>query len=146
MHQELSKALLAQEVALANRGELRRRLPSDLVLEDATVFVTVANAADSPLHMLALAGENYNAEPLHLTAVHPETRGFLSEEDWPVGLRFGSPHPVHQRPFCCLRGIADYYTHPSHLQERWDRDRPGRRLDVVIGHLLDRMGVPACAI
>jgi len=146
MHRELSKGLLADEVALGNRGQLRRRLGSDLVLEDATVFVTVADAADSALHMLALTGENYNAEPLDLTAVHPKTRGFLSEEEWPVGLRFGSPHPVHQRPFCCLRGIADYYTHPSHLQERWDRDRPGRRLDIVIGHLLDRMGVPACAI
>ncbi len=146
MHRALSKALLAEEVAVGNRGRLRVRLPSDLVLEDATVFVTVANATDAPLHVLTLTGDNYNAEPLHLAAVHPKTHELLSEEAWPVGLRFGSPHPVYQRPFCCLRGLADYYTHPSHLQERWDRDRPGRRLDVVVGHLLDRMGVPACAI
>lgn len=141
MHVALCTQLLAEEVAASNRGHLRRRLLSDLELDGTTVLVDVQD--EHGRHLLALTGNNYNTEPLSLTVVDRDTREPRPEERWPVGLRFGSPHPVTQEPFCCLRGLAEYYTHPSHLKERWDRDRAGRYLDVVLGHVLDRIRVPA---
>lgn len=141
MHRDLCQHLLAQEVAAANRGHLRGRLAADVLLDGTTAVVDVQ--APDGRHLLALSGDNYNAEPLDLMAIDRTTREPLAEAGWPARLLFGSPHPVTQRPFCCVRGLAAYYIHPSHLEERWDRDRAGRRLDVLLGHLLDRMEVPA---
>jgi hypothetical protein len=141
MHVALCMQLLGEEVTASNRGHLRGRLAADLVLDGTTVLVDAQDAQGR--HLLALTGDKYNTDPLSLAVVDRETRKPLPESSWPVGLRFGSPHPVTKKPFCCLRGVAEYYTHPSHLTERWDRDRAGRYLDVVVGHLLDKMGVPA---
>jgi hypothetical protein len=139
MHRDLSRRLLGEEVAAGNRGDLRRRLLSDLSIHADTVLVDVEDA-NGP-HLLALTSMNYNAQPLSLAVVDRGDHTPLGEGRWPVRLRFGSPHPVTGGPWCCTRGLAEYYTHFSHLQERWDRDRAGRRLDVLVGHLLDRMGV-----
>lgn len=143
MHRDLCARLLAEEVAACNRGYLRRRLGHDVELEgEGTVLVRVEVPAGAR-YVLALTGDNYNAEPLSLAALDPETGEPLSEERWPTRLRFGSPHPVTKRPWSCTRGLAEYYTHFSHVKESWDADRVARRLEVLVGHLLNKMDVPS---
>jgi hypothetical protein len=138
----LCRRLLEEEVAACNRGHLRRRLRDDVTLEgDGTVLVRVAGPDGRP-YLLALTSDNYNAEPLSLSAVDPETREPLPEEGWPEFLRFGSPHPVTGCPWSCTRGLAEYYIHHSHVSESWDVDRTRRRLEVLLGHLVDKMRVP----
>jgi hypothetical protein len=143
MHRELCCRLLAEEVAACNRGHLRERLRHDVVLEgEGTVLVRV-DVPGGAQHLLALTGDNYNAEPLSLSVIDPVTREPLPEERWPEHLRFGSPHPVTGTPWSCTRGLAEYYVHFSHVQESWDADRVRRRLEVLLGHLLSKMGVPS---
>jgi hypothetical protein len=142
VHRELCRRLLAEEVAACNRGRLRQRLRHDVELEgDYTVVVRVDVPAGAR-YVLALTGDNYNAEPLSLGVLDPETGEPLPEEGWPPRLRFGSPHPVTQRPWSCTRGLAEYYMHYSHVGESWDADRVARRLEVLVGHLLNKMDVP----
>jgi hypothetical protein len=140
MHRELCHQLLAEEVATVNRGHLGKRLPEDVRLEGTRVLVSVQ--ADDCKFLLALDGPNYNAEPLHLHVLDEDGIEVVEEDGWPAGLRFGSPHPVLGGAWCCLRGLAQYYVHSSHCTERWDAQRPGLRLEVLLGQLLDRMKVP----
>ena len=45
------------------------------------------------------------------------------------------------RPFACVQGCAEYYTHTSHFQDRWDASRPRLRLADLLDHLLRRAGI-----
>jgi len=141
MHRDLCQQLLADEVTACNRGRLRARLANDVLLdEDGRVVFEVETQYGR--QVLTLQGDNYDAEPLGLSAIDPDTRQPLPEDRWPARLRSGL-HPITQEPWYCMRGLAEYYIHPSHVSESWDQDRVARRLEVVIGHLLDRMEVPA---
>ena len=87
---------------------------------------------------LALVGSGFDAEPFGL----PELDGTsASAERWPTGLDAGL-HPVLNRPFACIRGCAEYYCHPSHLQERWDTVRNTLRLADLLDHALRKAGRP----
>ncbi len=139
MHHTLCQKLLAEEMLLANTRPVRARLADDLSLNDLTVLVPVHHGDRA--YQLALTGKNYNATPLSLAIRDPGTGQDLGQEGWPSNLS-GGIHPVTQLPFCCIRGLAEYYIHPSHLAERWDQHRATHRLDVLLGHLLNKIGVP----
>jgi hypothetical protein len=138
MHRTLCEQLLSKELAYANGRPVRARLADDLRLDGTTVLADVAQ--DGSRYRLALSGENYNAEPLALSVRDPDTDAVLDAAGWPPNLN-GGIHPVTEAPFCCIRGVAEYYIHPSHLQERWDQHRGALRLDVLLAHVLDKMGV-----
>jgi hypothetical protein len=139
MHRKLCQRLLAEEVELANKRPVRERLAGELTIDELTVLAPV-RAGDRD-YLLALAGENYNATPLSLSVHDPASGEELEQDGWPPGVNDGI-HPVTNLPFCCMRGLAEYYIHPSHIAERWDRHRATHRLDVLLGHLLTRIGVP----
>jgi hypothetical protein len=140
MHRRLCEQLLAEEVAVANGGALRRRLIDDVRL-DATRALVAAEARGCPM-LFAFDGTNYNAEPLGLSVIDPSSHEPLPAGEWPEGL-CGGEHPSLHRPFACLRGLYEYHVHFSHLQDTWDLHRYALRFDVVVGHVLNRAGVPA---
>ncbi len=47
------------------------------------------------------------------------------------------PHPDTGRCFVCMRGVREYHTHPSHVQELWPQYRgtSGNDLIGIIGQL-----------
>ena len=81
---------------------------------------------------------------------HPALRAQLLDNELAVArARLGERvtggaglHPVLNRPFACIRGCAEYYCHPSHLQERWDTLRNTLRLADLLDHALRRAGRP----
>jgi hypothetical protein len=139
VHRQLCEQLLREEVNFANTRPVRARLAGDVQIEDLAVLVDVTQQGRT--YRLALSGDNYNAEPLSLSVRDIANGATLGQEGWPPSLS-GGIHPVTNAPFCCIRGVAEYYIHPSHLQERWDQHRRALRVDVLVGHILDKMGAP----
>ena len=63
--------------------------------------------------------------------------GALAERVGPLRV-----HPVLGRHFVCIRDCAEYYAHPSHLQEQWDTVRNTLRLAELLDHALRKAGRP----
>jgi hypothetical protein len=55
----------------------------------------------------------------------------------PGGIFNGSAHPSTGKTFVCMRGIREYHTHPSHVQEKWDgyRGQDGMNLTGILDQL-----------
>lgn len=94
----------------------------------------------APEAVVLLDGPRYNADPLSLTVVDLNGEP-LPADRWPRGL-FHSQHPVLQRPFACLRGLLEYHTHPSHVDDSWDRYRNSIRLVNLVGHIMSKVPQP----
>jgi hypothetical protein len=97
-------------------------------------------APDGGPVFLTLNGTGFDAEPFGLTLTESDST-ITPLERWPSGLA-PALHPVLNRPFACIRGCAEYYSHPSHLQERWDAVRNTLRLADLLDHALRKAGRP----
>jgi hypothetical protein len=80
----------------------------------------------------------YDAEPMAVDVTDADGTP-LPPTAWP-GTLFHSIHPVHERPFVCIRGTFEYHTHPSHLADRWDLYRGRLQLADLLAHLYDKAG------
>lgn len=91
--------------------------------------------------VFALDCSAFDADPPSVAMVDSETLEPLSIERWAPGVPH-SIHPVTGEPFVCLQGVAEYHTHPSHLDDHWDRYRAIYRLPQTVSRLLEKAGVP----
>ena len=82
-------------------------------------------------------GQNYDAAPLSLF-VADKIRNPVDATRWPPGLSHGI-HPVTGQPFACLQGLAEYFSHPSHRSDSWDRYRTQIRLVHLVEHILRKV-------
>ncbi len=87
---------------------------------------------------LRLDAGRYDAEPMAVDVTTTDGTP-LPPTNWP-GTLFHSIHPVHERPFVCIRGTFEYHTHPSHLSDRWDLYRGQLQLTDLLGHLYAKAG------
>ncbi len=55
----------------------------------------------------------------------------------PGGIFNGSAHPSTGKQFICMRGVREYHTHPSHVQEKWDayRGQDGMNLPGILDQM-----------
>ncbi|WP_328442726.1 hypothetical protein [Amycolatopsis sp. NBC_00438] len=136
-HPALLTQLLDDEVEVA-RSRLGDRA-TGIERVSSTIRVPLSAPDGSPL-LLVLDGSNFDAAPFGVTVTEPDGSPAPLER-WPAGLG-ASMHPVLNRPFVCVRGCAEYYSHPSHLQESWDTVRNTLRLAELLDHLLRRGGKP----
>lgn len=83
-------------------------------------------------------GTRYDAEPYAVSIVNSDGDA-LAGEAWPPGLNHGE-HPLLGRPFICIRGTFEYHSHPSHLEDQWDRYRGRIALADLLEHILRRTG------
>jgi hypothetical protein len=134
LHPALLHELLDAEIAVA-----MQRLGSRVagIRRDGHVVQTPVTAPDGRRAWLSLDGRHYDAEPFSVSMV--DDGGSTGSEVWPPAL-LGGIHPVFRRPFVCVRGCAEYYTHPSHFQDRWDASRNQLRLADLLDHLLRKAG------
>lgn len=137
LHPRLLGELLEAELAVA-RARLGPRI--DGIHREGHVIRTPLSAPNGSLVWLTLSGADYDAEPFSVT-VTDEYDSIVPAEMWPTGLMH-SVHPVLGRPFACVQGCAEFYIHPSHLQDRWDASRTCLRLAELLDHLLRRAGRP----
>ena len=87
-----------------------------------------------PGTVIVFDGHDYDAAPLSLFVA--DTNGDpVDATRWPPGLNH-STHPITRRPFACLQGLAEYFLHPSHSSDSWDRYRNQIRLVHLVEHIL----------
>ena len=134
MHKQLVQGLIERQIRQA-----RRSMPANVQVEQkaTTVLVRISNGEQRLL--FSLEGPNYDAEPFRLMALDPDSGKPLEDGAWPVRINSGI-HSVFGRPFCCLRGLYEYYCHPSHIAELWDHDRYQINLETLLGYLLKKCG------
>lgn len=135
LHPTLLHQLLDAEIAVA-RQRLGQRVTG--IHREGHVVRTPVPAPDGRQVWLSLSGLHYDAEPLSVFVADQD--GSTAAGLWPPSLLAGV-HPVLGRPFACVQGCAEYYTHTSHFQDRWDASRPRLRLADLLDHLLRRAGI-----
>ena len=87
-----------------------------------------------PGTVIVFDGHDYDAAPLSLFVA--DTDGNPVEATrWPSGLNH-STHPVTGRPFACLQGLSEFFLHPRHSSDSWDRYRNQIRLVHLVEHIL----------
>lgn len=134
LHPQVRDSLLDQELDIANR---QRTGSSHASRDGPMIFLPVRNG-QGHLAYLRLDGNGFDGQPFGVDVVD-EDRQPLPMEQWPSGLAH-SIHPIHHRPWVCVRGTAEYFTYPGHHMERWDTYRTRIRLPQLLAHLLARAG------
>jgi len=137
LHPLLLRELLDDElqVATSRLGTRAEQLHHD----GRYVRCRINGSGGQPL-WLRLDAATYDRDPCGVDVCDDD--GATAPHDaWPSGLSHGI-HPVHQRPWVCARGTAEYFTYPGHHSERWDAYRATLRIADLLDHLLRRAGRP----
>ena len=73
---------------------------------------------------LRIQANDWDEQPPSIALLRPDGSPWPVTDPLPPGSVFnGSAHPSTGRPFICMRGVREFHTHPSHLNERWDNYR-----------------------
>jgi hypothetical protein len=141
MRRSLTERLLDKEVVLI-QGDLRGVAGVRVRREATDVLVGFDHDRSGNPRMFRLVCADFDAQPPSVAMVDPENRAELPLEAWSSGVPH-SVHPVTNKPFVCLQGIAEYHSHPSHTSDSWDRYRNRFRLAQTVRRLLTKAGVIA---
>ena len=78
---------------------------------------------------------NWDEEPPSIAILKPDGQPWA--ENLPGGQFHNGPHDATGRPFICMRGVQEYHTHSSHLQEHWAtyRGQDGMTLTGILTQL-----------
>lgn len=88
--------------------------------------------------VISFDGSHYDSEPFSVGVIDSD-HAVVPHGEWPGALSHGD-HPIHHRPFACIRGTLEFHTHPSHLDDRWDLHRGHIRFVDLLGHVLAKAG------
>lgn len=135
LHPAVRDGLLDQELAIAVQ-RLGDRAPS-ISRTGAWILIPIRTSHGLPA-FIRLDGAGFDGAPFGVDVVDPDHQP-LPIDAWPSGLAH-SIHPVHNRPWVCIRGTAEYFTYPGHHMERWDTYRNAIRLPDLIDYLLQKVG------
>lgn len=139
MRTELLERLLDQELSICDTDELSRR--GVLLWREGTEIVLSFDCGrDGKPGLFVVDCAGFDAQPPAVLMADPENRELLPLERWTPGVPH-SVHPTLGRPFICIQGVFEYHTHPSHLDDSWDRYRRTFRIPQLVRRLLDRAGV-----
>lgn len=119
MHPAAAKALFDIDVATLTPELGKRRKWTFHLLEFPVVDCSFTESGRTPLR-LRLICDSWNESPpeisLHTADGAPLTTALAN----PTGVFNGSPHPLTNRQFICMRGSREYHTHPSHIADSWE--------------------------
>ena len=139
MRRSLTEKLLDKEVALIESD--LQGVPGVRVWREATDVLVAFNRDRSERPgLFRLSCNRFDAEPPSVAMLDPVSRDELPLEAWTSGVPH-SVHPVTNKPFVCLQGVAEYHSHPSHTSDDWDRYRNRFRLAQTVRRLLQKAGV-----
>ena len=139
MRKDLTEKLLDSELASClEDGQLQGEWIR-IERKDTDVFAWFTKGRDGQPGMFRLDCSRFDASPPSVSMVDPSTAVELPLERWTPGVAHGI-HPSTGKPFVCLQGTAEYHTHPSHLDDSWDKYRARFRLRQTIGRLFEKAG------
>lgn len=92
--------------------------------------------------LFSLDCARFDVDAPGVTMLDPVSRSELPLERWAPGVPH-SIHPATGKPFVCMQGVAEYHSHPSHLDDHWDRYRCRFRIPQTVRRLLEKAGVGA---
>lgn len=141
MHPRLIGRLLDEEADAVRANDFLVRRVGGALHRDGHTLVAQCAGAGGVAFELRFDGPRYDSDPLSLVVCDADSRP-LPGPHWPGALYFGQDHPILRRPFCCLRGLAEYHLHPSHVLDPWERSRPTLRFPTLLAHVLDKAGIP----
>lgn len=122
MHPAAAKALFDEDVATLTPVLGKRRGWTFHSLAFPVVDCSFTAPGRTPLRLL-LKCDNWNELPpeisLHTADGALLTMALVNS----TGVFNGSPHPVTNRQFICMRGSLEYHTHPSHIGDSWENLR-----------------------
>ncbi len=137
LHPQLLAELLDDEVGVAVE-RLGGRATN--LHHDGRYVRCALPAPDGSTVWLTLDAIAYDGQPVGVD-VRDDAGQRVGIERWSTGLAH-SIHPVHQRPWVCTRGTAEYFTYPGHHADRWDAVRVSTRVPDLLDHLLRKAGRP----
>lgn len=128
VHPEASKELFSEGANLLqnNLTLLAERGWIVLKAEYPDLHLAVKHRKTGKLRVFALKCDGWNTQPMSLSIVSAETLEELPGRFWPYGTAHwhqsgwisggGIETPM---PFMCMRGIREYHTHKSHVDDLW---------------------------
>ncbi len=78
---------------------------------------------------LRLEAANWNEQPPSVSLLNPDGTPWTAP--LPGGVFNGFAHPTTGHFFICMRGVREFHTHPSHLNESWDNYRGQDGMNLV---------------
>lgn len=145
MHPELSKRLVLAQLAEALQ---EKELFCDRVqLEEIaypSFFIRFINRHGS-VRLIRFECTNYDFQAIGIEPVNTITREPLSPNEWM--LRNGGAFPSHYmkggRPFLCVQGTRDFYTHEGHRPntsvDRWEKWRNEFRIPDLVKFIKNKI-------
>jgi len=138
MGPRLLEQMLEDEIGVL-RTQLGPNSPIAVDRNGSTVHIRFTKGRDGNAGVFKLDCSRFDAEPPSVSMVDAVTSSDLPLERWTPGVPH-SIHPITQKPFVCLQGVAEYHSHPSHLDDSWDRYRNRFRIPQLGQRLLDKAG------
>jgi hypothetical protein len=139
MRTDLVERLLDQELTICDMEQLAGR-GAQLWRNGTEILLAFDSGRDGNPGLFVLDCAAFDAQPPAVSMADPHTRDPLPLERWTPGVPH-SIHPTFGRPFICIQGVLEYHTHPSHLDDSWDRYRRTFRISQIVRRLLDKAGV-----
>ena len=87
---------------------------------DYPTFEVAFHAPGGSRLRLRLDCGEWNEQPPAVLLLDSDGRPLTVVPSSSTGIFNGSAHPTTGRPFVCMRGVREYHTHPSHLNDSWD--------------------------
>lgn len=140
MRKDLTEKLLDAELEACSEDPRLQQEGVRIYREGTQVFVAFASDRNGRPGVFRLDCDLFDASPPGVAMVDTETGEELPLASWTPGVPH-SLHPVSGKPFVCIQGTAEYHTHPSHVDDAWDKYRARFRLRQTIARLLEKAGV-----
>lgn len=119
MHEAVSRALFEEEVAKL-RPELfsaRGWILFSKEYPSLDVGFSASNGAQLRLRLLC---QDWNDRPPSVEFLDWQGQPLAVIQRDPSGVFNNSPHPQTRKPFICMKGVREYHTHPSHINDLWE--------------------------
>jgi len=144
MHPELSRQLFDSQVAQISKNPELLADRGWLILCSTFPYLTVAvvHRATDRIRVFQFKCTDWNDTPPAMKLIDAETTSDLPGNLWPTD---NASHWHHsgwisaaniatQQPFMCMRGIREYHTHFSHVNDRWEdyKNLPGYDLPGIV--------------
>lgn len=139
MRTDLTEKLLDSELELCAEDPRLQREGVRIYREGTDVFAAFVAGRDGQPGVFRLDCASFDASPPGVAMVDLQTGEELPLARWTPGVPH-SLHPVLGKPFVCIQGTAEYHTHPSHVDDGWDKYRARFRLRQTINRLLEKAG------
>jgi hypothetical protein len=139
MRRDLLLRLLDHELAACRDDPQLESAGVEIRRDKTSILVRFEEGRDGRPGVFRLECAEFDAQPPSVAMLDPDTGEELPIGRWTPGVPH-SVHPVTGKPFVCIQGIAEYHSHPSHLDDSWDRYRNRFRLPQTIRALLRKAG------